>query len=296
MPSDSSVARAPTPQQIEATNDAISGLNFIQKGLLTNLLKQLPDLLQADELPERMLGVTRGANDDHLLVATNLRIMLVHKPMLSFSGQLKVQDAPWEQVTSIEWRPGMLRHHIIVRMGRKKWDCEIPGIHGKGHAVEMTEHVEAKITAKPDSPRGSLPQDPKNAKLQAIERMVHHLSLPGSEWKQLPNILDRDEMPERLLHGEYDNRNGLKVASGENHIGLLVATDHRLLFVSKPPLGRRKVYEFAYNGIEQVEYAKGLMMGALTVHAHGRAEIFRAPNSVVEGFAKYIQERTGTGA
>ena len=75
----------PTPAQIAAINQTLNDLGFMQKGLLANLLKQFPDVLQPDELPEKMLGgIRQGPSDDHLLVATNLRIMLAHKPMLSY--------------------------------------------------------------------------------------------------------------------------------------------------------------------------------------------------------------------
>ena len=54
---------APSPQQTQAINDAMSDLGIISKPLLTNHIKQLPNLLQNQELPEKLLAVTQGAND-----------------------------------------------------------------------------------------------------------------------------------------------------------------------------------------------------------------------------------------
>ncbi len=284
----------PTPAQISAINDTLDGLGFMQKAILTDLLKKLPDVLQPNELPEKMLGgIRQGASDEHLLIATNLRIMLVHKPLISSSGKLKVKEAAWTQVTGVEWRSGLLVHHLIVHQGRKKWDCEIPGINGKGRGIEMAEYLETKIPVPSDSKQTKAPRDPKTGKLQAIERMIHHEHIQGSEWKHLPDILQQDEMPELLAHGEYDDRNGLKVSSVENNIGLLAATDRRLVFVSKPPIGRRKVYEFAYEDIAEAKVSKGLMMGALAIRVNGRTEMFRAPNPQVEQVARHLEGKIG---
>ena len=284
----------PTPAQISAINDTLDGLGFMQKTILTDLLKVIPDVLQPDELPERMLGgIRQGASDEHLLIATHLRIMLVHKRLISFSGKLQVKEAAWAQVTGIEWRSGLLVHHLVIHQGRKKWDCEIPGINGKGRGIEMAEFLETKIPVPSHGKQTKAPQNPKVSKLQAIERMVHHEHIPGSEWKHLPDILEQDEMPELLAHGEYDDRNGLKASSVENNTGLLAATDRRLVFVSKPPIGRRKVYEFAYEDIEEAKLNKGLMMGALDIRINGRTEIFRAPNSQVEQVARLLDGRVG---
>ena len=135
------------------------------------------------------------------------------------------------------------------------------------------------------------PKDAKTAKAHAIEDMVRDLPLAGSEWKQLPDVLAQDEMPEQFLGAEYDDRNGLKVSSGENQIGLLAATDRRLIFIKKPPLLRRKVTEFPYDSIERVEFKKGLFRSQITVFASGREEIFKGFGSEVKEMAEYIEDK-----
>ena len=287
------MAPVPSPQQIQAINDAMSDLGIISKPLLTNHLKRLPDLLQNQEIPEKLLAVTQGANDSCLLVATNLRIMMMYEVMFSFSGKVKVRDMPWSNVTAVEWRPGLLRHHLIIRRGRKKWDCEIPGILGQDRARHMAEHLQSRISATHGSPSKSIAKDAKTAKSYAIEDMVRDLPLAGSEWKQLPAVLAQDEMPEQFLSAEYDDRNGLKVSSGENQIGLLTATDQRLVFIQKPPLLPRQVTEFPYDSIDRVEFKKGLLRSQITVFASGREEIFKGFGLEAKGMAEYIEGKIG---
>ena len=282
-------SRTSTQAQTQAINRALDSLGFMQKAILTDLIKKLPDALVPDELPEKMMGgIRQGMSDDHLLVATNLRLMLVNKPSISFSGKLKVKEAAWDTITAVEWKSGLLAHHLVIRMGRKKWDCEIPGIHGKGKGIEMSEFLETKLHPSPQVSRDA---DPRVGKYQAIERMVYHESIPGSAWKKLPSILGSKEMPEILADCEYDDRNGLKVASGENKDGLLTVTDRRLLFVANSLIGQGKVWEFAFEDMGKVESSKGLMRGAVSIDINGRTEIFRTWNAKAEQIAQYLTAR-----
>ena len=66
-------------------------------------------------------------------------------------------------------------------------------------------------------------QDTKTAKAYAIEDMVRSMPFPptGSEWKQLSDVLEEDEMLEWFLSAEYDDRLGVNVTSGQNRVGML---------------------------------------------------------------------------
>ena len=286
----------PSPQQIQATNDAITELSGLSRTGMDAQIKQLPNILKEGELPERVLSVRYKNHDDCLLVSTNLRVMFVTERMFTRSGEVRVQDFPWDAITGIEWSPGKLSHRITFRLGRKKVECHCPGIHGQHRPRKMAEYLQAKIPAVQGGPAESIARDAKTTKAYAIEDMVRSMPVPptGSEWKQLSGVLEEDEMPERFLNAEYDDRHGVNVSSAQNRLGLLVATDRRLVFVYKPPLLRPLVNEFPYDTIDGVAYSKGLLRGEVKVSAHGLEEIFKAlVGSEAVTFAQYLGEKLG---
>ena len=283
-------------EQVQAINDAITELNGLSRTVMGAQIRQLPNILKEGELPEKVLAVSYKSDDSCLLVSTNLRLMFVSEKMFSMSGSVRVKDFPWERVTGVEWSPGLLRHGITIHMGRKKEKCEGLGINGQHRPRKMSEYLQARICATQDVPSMSVTKDAKTGKAYAIEDMVRNLPYQhvGSEWKQLPNVLEEDEMPERFLNVEYDNRHGLNVSSGDNQVGLLTATDRRLVFVYKPPLLRPQVSEFPYDTIDDVTYSKGLLRGEVKVYAHGLEEIFKAfDGSEAVTFAQYLGEKLG---
>ena len=153
-----------------------------------------------------------------------------------------------------------------------------------------------KVSGTQEGAAESIAKDAKTAKANAIEDMVRRMPIPpiGSEWKQLSEVLEEDEMPERFLSAEYDDRHGVKVSSGQNRMGMLVATDRRLVFVYKPPLLRPLVNEFPYDTIDGVAYSKGLIRGEVKVSANGLEEIFKAfGGSDAVAFAEYLGEKLG---
>ena len=287
---------APSPQQVQAINDAITELSGLSRTVMGAQIKQLPNLLKEGELPEKVLSVRYRNHDDCLLVSTNLRVMFVTERMFSKSGEVRVQDFPWEEITGVEWSPGKLSHRITIRMGRKKVECHGPGIHGQHRPREMAQYLQAKTTAAQGGTADSIAKDARTAKAYAIEDMVRSMPVPptGSEWKQLSDVLEEDEMPERFLSAEYDDRHGVNVSSAQNRLGMLVATDRRLVFIYKPPLLRPQVSEFPYDTIDRVAYSKGLIRGEVKVSAQGLEEIFKAiAGSEAVTFAEYLGEKLG---
>ncbi|EFU69158.1 phage protein [Aliarcobacter butzleri JV22] len=102
------------------------------------------------------------------------------------------------------------------------------------------------------------------------------------EIKELPSILWEDEIIKKLEEGMY-----------KNGIGLLVATNKRLIFVNKS-IFSLKVEDFGYDKITSIEYKKGLLMGEITIYASGnRAEITSMGKNEAQNFAEFIRANLG---
>ncbi len=122
--------------------------------------------------------------------------------------------------------------------------------------------------------------------LEEIREQIAHLDgtsrvLGRKEIKQLPNILWEDERVERIVQGSYNDG-----------LGVLVATNKRLVFVDKGIVGLR-VEDFPYDRISSIEYSTGLLGGKLTFFASGnRAEIKYVPKDQCRNFAEYVRARS----
>ncbi len=107
--------------------------------------------------------------------------------------------------------------------------------------------------------------------------------IPRKEIKELPSVLGADERVEQLTPGFYNGG-----------IGLLVATNRRLIFVDKGMLYGLRVEDFHYDRISSIQYKTGLLLGEITIFASGnRAEISQVEKSMVRQFGEYVQTRIG---
>lgn len=102
------------------------------------------------------------------------------------------------------------------------------------------------------------------------------------EIKELPNILWEDEVVQKLEEGIY-----------KGGLGLLVATNKRLIFIDKGMFSL-KVEDFGYDKITSIEYKKGLLMGDITIYASGnKAEITSMGKNECQNFAEFIRANLG---
>jgi hypothetical protein len=122
--------------------------------------------------------------------------------------------------------------------------------------------------------------DPKEIE-NAIKNMTGASKfLARKEIKELPSILWEDELPEKIVQGTYNNRNGI-----------LVATNKRLIFLDKG-IFSLKVEDFPYDKISSLQYASGLLLGGIEVYASGnKAEIKNIAKDQVKPFCEYIRAR-----
>lgn len=101
------------------------------------------------------------------------------------------------------------------------------------------------------------------------------------EIKALPDILWDNENIENIVQGFYKSGNGI-----------LVATDRRLVFVSKGMIYGLDVEDFPYEKITSVQYKTGLLMGRITIFASGnKADISNIEKKSAKNFGDYIQAK-----
>lgn len=125
--------------------------------------------------------------------------------------------------------------------------------------------------------------------LEEVREQVRNLDnfskvISFREIRELPNILWEDERIERMIQGCY----------GDNgSIGVLVATNKRLVFVDKGLIYGVRVEDFSYDRISSMEYRTGLIVGKIIMYSSGnKAEIQYCDKAFVQNFVEYARART----
>ena len=125
---DAVVARVETSASIGGSPDmasaksaaieaALRRLDGLSKDLLVKReIKELPSILWEDELPE-MLASGFYNNGTGILVATDRRVVFVDKGMF---GSLKIEDFPYDKISSIESQTGILMGEITIYVSGNK--------------------------------------------------------------------------------------------------------------------------------------------------------------------------------
>jgi len=153
----------PDAKEIE---NAIKSLTGMEKLLGRKEIKELPSILWEDELPEKIVqGLYNNGNG--ILVATNKRLIFVDKGVFS----LKVEDFPYDKISSFQYSTGMLMGGIEIYASGNK--AEIKSI-AKDQVKPFCEYVRARITKT--SPHASMPQAPvaatKDSVIDQLERLA----------------------------------------------------------------------------------------------------------------------------
>lgn len=122
--------------------------------------------------------------------------------------------------------------------------------------------------------------------LEEVKKQIKSLDeasrfLGRKEIKELPSILWEDEHVEKMVQGIY-----------EKGLGILVATNKRLIFVDKGLLYGLRVEDFPYEKITSIQYKTGLIFGEITIFASGnKADIEQIEKKQARNFAEYIRAR-----
>jgi hypothetical protein len=99
------------------------------------------------------------------------------------------------------------------------------------------------------------------------------------EIKELPNILWGNERLQKLVVGIYNS-----------NMGMLVATDKRLIFIDKGLLYGLKVEDFGYDKISSIQYELGIFMGDITIYtSNNRATITHITKQQAKDFCDHVR-------
>ena len=125
------------------------------------------------------------------------------------------------------------------------------------------------------------------AKATAIARVTERIPtvdrrfLAKPEIDELPNILWEGEIVERLITGAYGGG-----------LGVLAATNRRLIFIDKRLFGILKIEDFTYDKITTIESSTGISLGKLTVYASGNRETIKnVYKDTCQDFAAHLRNK-----
>jgi hypothetical protein len=121
----------------------VQSLDDIETYLGRKELKELPNILWPDEKVENIIQGSYN-NGNGILVATNRRLVFVDK---GFLYGLKVEDFPYEKISSIQYKTGLLLGEITIFTSGNK--AVIDNVY-KEKARAFGEWVRAKISKAPD--------------------------------------------------------------------------------------------------------------------------------------------------
>lgn len=127
----------PTLEEVQAQIKSLDGVSRI---LGMKEIKELPAILWEDEAIER-IATGLYANGNGVLVGTNKRLIFVDKGLLY---GIRVEDFPYDKITSIQYKTGMLLGEITIFASGNKADIKNME---KGAARSFAEHVRARITS-----------------------------------------------------------------------------------------------------------------------------------------------------
>ena len=152
---------------LEEIKSQISNIDGGSKFFGFKEIKELPNILWEDEVVECLVQGVYG-NGMGILCSTNKRLVFVDKGMLY---GLKVEDFPYDKITSIQYETGMLMGKITIFASGNKADIDHID---KKQARDFGEYVRARVTASAESaaPQASAaPAVHINQKLDALERL-----------------------------------------------------------------------------------------------------------------------------
>lgn len=174
----------PTLEEIEE--------QFEKNGFLYNFIvnsreiKELPNILWEDENIEKVVS---GFYDKGwgVLVASNKRIIFVDKGLFG----IKVEDFPYDKVTSIQYETGMVWGKITIFASGNKADIDKVD---KDKVRNFSEYVRARITGTKEHVSAPEPTETKSeADTEVLKTLKTRLAkgeITKEEYEELKQVLE----------------------------------------------------------------------------------------------------------
>ena len=240
-----------------AIRDALRNKDGINELAGRMELVELPKVLNDGELPAMLMACSMG-RDIGLLVATNERI--IHVRYIKGGRQISSKHMSYAELTSVE----VSDSGDAIKFSGVADELRVNNTTGSltsSFADFVREKAALFIAAETEAAVRS--QAKAKAIIEALRASgADNAMFSNWEVKALPDILDDGELPEKVIGGQYNGS-----------IGVLVATDRRLLFVDKGSFGSLQVEDFPYPTIQSVRSTAGMMYGSITIKSAGSSAL-----------------------
>ena len=157
----------------EEVKDALKGLDGVSSFFGKSEIKELPNILWENELPEAVVQGRYG-NRTGILTCTNNRLIFVSKTL---GISLRVEDFPLDKISSLQYETGMIFGKITVFASGNKADIDQID---KKQARNFAEFVRSKIsklnssgktTSSEPETEASLQKDSTDIMIEKLERL-----------------------------------------------------------------------------------------------------------------------------
>ena len=144
-----------TVKEIQEQLKAFKGFNMFAAA---KEIAELPSILFDDEQIEAAInGKYSGWPDQGIVLATNSRLILVHKKAALFKGQLDVMDFTYDRIASVQSQTGPLQGKVIVHVAGMQVEIDkVPSAIAKAFTDYLRQRIGAQ-TAPPVTPVTSSP-------------------------------------------------------------------------------------------------------------------------------------------
>ena len=218
-------------------------------------LVELPKVLNDGELPAMLMACSVGS-DIGLLLATNERIIHIKGgKRISWKNQMSYAELTSVEVSDL--RDAIKFSGVAGELRVNNATASLT----LAFADFVREKAAQSIAAKTEAAEQS--QAKAKVIIEALRASgADNAMFSNWEVKALPDILDDGELPEKIIGGQYNGS-----------IGVLVATDRRLLFVDRGSFGSLQVEDFPYPTIQSVLSTAGMMYGSITIKSAGSSAL-----------------------